>query len=212
MVSNNTLTQAERRTLESAHQLLGNNLAVFLLSGLGENEIIHCRGFTAQSTSSHTEDIVYQFQIINESDQGLPNGNDPLVLAALLDLLWERQPLDRKIMFMERDILEKLQWPLTSKTKMMVKQSIEKYFSTAYYLTNPTIARERRSYSLYVRFQRLLIGCETDAALLPLKRTADRGFLKVQFSPDFIHDVISDSKHFLGIEFQTLLEINQVLC
>ncbi|MGA9996903.1 MAG: hypothetical protein WBP93_15905 [Pyrinomonadaceae bacterium] len=209
MTPNNRLTQGEQRAFESARQLLGDNLANFLLSGLGETEIIHYRAFTAQSNFSPTENIIYRFQIINESKQGLPSGNDPLVLATLLDLLWERQPLNRKIMFRERDILEKLQWPLTPETEMLVNQSIWRYFSTAYYLIDPTAGGKRRSYSLYASSQRLLIGYETEAILLPLKRTADQRFIKVQFSPDFIHDVISEKKHFLGIDFHGLLGIRE---
>jgi hypothetical protein len=72
MRSNFILTEAEQKVLDTVRQLLGSNLADYLLSGLGETNIAHCRAFIAQSTSRHSANVIYQFDIINESEQGLP--------------------------------------------------------------------------------------------------------------------------------------------
>lgn len=72
---------------------------------------------------SHGDEVTYQLEMINDSELGLPIGRDPLVLAALLDLLWERQPLDSTILFREEDILGKLEWPHDAESQRLIKQA-----------------------------------------------------------------------------------------
>jgi phosphodiesterase/alkaline phosphatase D-like protein len=87
MDSNDPLTQAEHNVLDEARKLLGDNLADFLFSGLGESRIVHHRSFTAKSMLGQADEITYHFEMINDSELGLPIGRDPLVLATLLDIL-----------------------------------------------------------------------------------------------------------------------------
>ena len=70
----NNLTQAERSTLDQARKLLGDNLADFILSGLGESSLTHRRTFTATSGLSQSNEITYQLEMINDLDQGFATG------------------------------------------------------------------------------------------------------------------------------------------
>jgi hypothetical protein len=204
MNSNRDLTAGERVILDEVRKLLGNNLANFLLSGLSESEITNQRHFTARCISAQESEITYQLEMINDSEQGLPVGSDPLVLAALLDILWERQPLNGKVTFRNGDICEKLQWPQETQSHALIKQSLERYASTSYFLVEPTVPEGQSRDTLHASFRRLIIGYETDAVLLPLKRTTSQRFIKVQFLPELIHDIISDKKLFLGLNFTEL--------
>jgi hypothetical protein len=203
-------TDAERSTLNEAFKLLGDNLAHFLFSGLGESGISHRRAFTAQSIPSHGDEVIYQLEMINDSEQGLPLGRDPLVLAALLDLLWERQPLDSTILFRECDILEKLEWPHDAESQRLIKRALERYILTAYCLIDPHVSEEERLSGDYAVIGRLLIGYETTAILRPQNKTGQPRSVKAEFWPALIHDVISGRKYFLGIEFQSLGKIQQI--
>jgi hypothetical protein len=194
-------TGIERKILSEARQLLGPELADFLLSGLGETNITHRRAFTAQSTDQHAENVLYQFEMINESAQGLPIGRDPLVLAVLLNLLRERRPMHDKVTFRVSDILETLQWSQTTESQLLIKQAIEKYISTAYCLVDPTVSEEERSLNLYARFKRLIIGYKTSSKLLHVKRTDQQRFIQVQFWGAFLYATKPKRKQFLGIEF-----------
>lgn len=107
MDHNFNLTNIEQQTLTTVRQLLGDKLSDFLLSGLGESKFTHRRSFSTHSTSPHVEARSYQFEMISQSSHGLPIDRDPLVLAALLDLLCERQPLDSTILFRHSDILQR---------------------------------------------------------------------------------------------------------
>jgi hypothetical protein len=205
--SNFTLTDTERGTLKTARQLLGDNLSDFLLSGLGETQLTHHRAFTAQSISPHVDARTYRFEMVSESQQGLPIERDPLVLAALFDLLCERQPLDSTIRFRESDLLQKLQWSYVAESQRLIKQALARYALTAYCLIDPMAQEDEYPGARYVSIGRLLIGYETTATLLSRKQVEQPPSMRVQFLPALIHDVISERKSFLGIEFQRLGEI-----
>jgi hypothetical protein len=149
--------------------------------------------------------------MINDSELGLPIGRDPLVLAALLDLLWERQPLDSRILFKDSHILQKLEWPLRIDSHALIKQALERYFLTAYCLVDPTPEEGMCLLGYYAGLRRLLIGYETSSVMHPVKRETNQGLTKVQFLPEFFYDVLSERKYFLGIEFQGLKEIERSL-
>jgi hypothetical protein len=209
MISNSSLTEAEHNTLEEAYRLLGDNLTAFLLSGLCETNIAHRRTFTAQSIPSHGDEITYQLEMINDSAQGLPAGRDPLVLASLLDLLWERQPLDSTILFQETDILEKLQWPQNTESRRSIKLALERYLLTAYCLIDPTAAEEDCLCERYAGIGRLLISYESTTILQSRKISNQPRAMRVQFLPALIHDVISERKSFLGVDFQRFRNLRQ---
>jgi hypothetical protein len=203
-------TEIEQKILTETRQLFGSNLADYLLSGLGKADITHCRAFTAQLTSPQGEDVTYRFEIRNESAQGLPSGREPLVMAVLLNLFRERQPMDDAVTFRVSDILEKLGWPQTTETQQLIKQAVEKYVSTAYSLVDPTVSEDERGSSLYAVFMRLLVGYQTTSKLLPQKRTDQQRFIKVDFTFSFLNATLGQRKHFLGIEFQNLQEMREI--
>lgn len=206
----NKLTQAERSMLDQARKLLGDNLADFILSGLGETSLSHRRTFTARGTLSQSNRITYQLEMINDSEQGLPQGRHPLVLAVLLALLWERQPLHSTILFREADILEKLEWDNNTESKKLIKRALEKYLSTAYCLIDSDLPEEARFYGQYLSIGRLLIGLEDTAVLLSPKKINHTRSIRAHFFPTLIHDVISERKFFLGIDFQSLTGIENL--
>lgn len=206
------LTKTEQKVLTETRRLFGSNLADFLLSGLGEATVTHCRAFTAQLTSTQGEDVTYRFGIRNDSAQGLPSGREPLVMAVLLNLFRERQPLDDAVTFRVRDVMEKLEWPQTTDTQLLIKQAIEKYVSTAYCLVDPTVSEDERSSSLYAVFMRLLVGYQTTSKLLPQKRADSQRFIKVEFKFALQNATMGERKHFLGIEFQKLQEMREIPC
>jgi hypothetical protein len=212
MSPNFSPTETEQKVLTETRHLFGSNLADYLLSGLGEANITHCRTFTAQLISPQGDDVTYRFEIRNESVQGLPSGREPLVMAVLLNLFRERQPLDDSVTFRVSDVLETLDWPQTTDTQLLIKQAIEKYVSTAYCLVDPTVSEDERGSSLYAVFMRLLVGYETTSKLLPQKRTDQQRFIKVEFKFALQNATMGQRKHLLGIEFQNLREMREISC
>lgn len=209
MDATNNLSQAERSTLDQARKLLGDNLADFILSGISGTSLTHRRTFTAKSSLSQSNEITYQLEMINDSEQGLPKGRNPLVLAILLSLLWERQPLHSTVLFREADIIERLEWENNAKSRMLIIQALEGYFSTAYCLIDPAVIGDDAFSGRYASAGRLLLGFENTAILSSAKRTGQARSLRVHFFPTLIHDVISQKKFFLGVDFQALEAVIQ---
>lgn len=214
MITNIELSAAEGKAVAEARTLLGDNLSEFLLSGLGESDISHRRSFTAVGKQRHGNEIIYHFEMINDSELGLPMGRDPIVLATLLDDLWERQPLDSTILFRRSDILEKLKWNDDVESQSLIKQALERYALTAYCLVAPTIPENDSLDRSIVSIGRLLVGYEMASTVYPLKRgwqleyqPSPIEFARAHFLPGLIHDVISERKYFLGIDFQGLRTI-----
>ena len=204
------LSEAERDTLGSARRLLGDNLADFLLSGLGETETTRRRTFAACSVGLRADSFSYQFEADGDPERGLPAGREPLVMAALLGLLRERQSPDGRVNIREAELLERLGWSATDDAGRVIKQSLEKYLATAYYLIDETLPEGERLYGRYAGFRRLIISYETNSTLRPLHRVNPPRMTGVQFLPEFISDVSSQMKYFLGVDFQRLGGIRRV--
>jgi hypothetical protein len=205
------LTESEQRLLGSAFSILSENLAEFLLSGLGENDRTTHRTFIARSANSRDVNANFQFVMINESEQGLPRGRDPLIFAAMLDLLWADKPPNGKVSFQDAGLLKKLQWPINPQSKLILKQAIDRYMRTAYYLIDTDLPEEERIEGPYSRCRRLLTGYETTFEGSSSTRASRRSLISVQFFPDFLSDITNDWKQFLGIGFERLHSIQQIL-
>jgi hypothetical protein len=207
MNSEYTLSEAEQSVLNNARRLLGPNLADYLLSGLGETRITHRRAFRALGSSAGSEGVTYRFEMVSDSKEGLPIERDPLVMAVLINFLRERQPMDEKVGFDIDDMLKILQWPQSKESHLMVTRAVERYASTTYCLIDQPLPEEASG----SQFKRLVIGYETISKPPTVKRGARHLIIKVQFWPHFINAFnIYDRKHFLGVEFQTLREIQGI--
>lgn len=210
MDSNYKLSEAEQQSLEGARRLLGSNPSDYLLSGLGETRVTYRRAFTARGSSRDRENVSYRFELITEAEQGLPVGRDPLVLAALLDLLWKYQSLNDTIRFQESEVIERLDWSQGGESKSWVKRALERYLQTALCVVDPTITEDDRVFVRYARFRRLLVGYEI--TMVGMRVTSDRGQLQLTFLPEFIECLVSDAKRFLGVEFQSLRGMREINC
>jgi hypothetical protein len=208
-----SLTDTEWKVMSETRRLLGPSLANYLLSGIREFGPVHCRAFTAVSDSSQAHAITYRFETRDESERvGLPTERDPLVLAVLIEILRERQPLNSRISFRDGDLLVRLRWPDTQESQARIKQALERYSLTAYYLVVPGLSADERADGRYAGAKRLVIGYETSAVRLPVRRTAEQGLTSVQFLPDLGYDVLLSSRRFLGIDFKELRGVQEVTC
>jgi hypothetical protein len=204
--TNYNLSEAEQVVLSTARRLLGPNLADFLLSGLGEAQVTHRRSFAAPAPVSQGEEVSYRFEMVSDSKEGLPIGRDPLVMAVLINFLRERQPMDEKVSFSVDDMLKILQWPPSKESHLIVTRAVERYASTTFGLIEQPLPEDASS----SQFKRLVIGYETISKPPTVKRGARHLIIKVQFWPHFINAFnIYDRKHYLGVEFQTLREIQE---
>lgn len=196
-------TEAEQDLLDFVRRVLGGNLSEFLLSGLGEPHKTRQR-FTARSTKTHKWAPTYQFEVVSDTEGELPGGRDPLVLAALLHLMWTVKAGRSEVAFRDEELLEKLGWQDTKESRRSIETTIERYFSTSYCVTSRELPRAERIEGRYSHVRKLVTGYETtrelrlDAPGVVLKSTV------VQFVAGFYEEVAGEEKYFFGIDFEQL--------
>src|SRR5215216_2370063 len=115
-------TEAEHDLLDTARRVLCGNLFEFLLSGLGEPHYAR-RRYTARSIREHGPGLVYQLEAVGESEKGLPGGRDPVVMAALLHLLWTGTRGRDEVVFRDDELLAVLSWPDTRESHSAIKSA-----------------------------------------------------------------------------------------
>lgn len=203
-------TEAEREVLDSARRLLGDNLGDYLLSGLGEDKIIHRRVFTASGSSSSDEGVAYRFEVISESPEGLAIGREPLVLSVLLSMFREQWSMDDTVVFNTSEVIEWLGWPQSKESELLVKQAIDKYLKTAYCLIEPRSSEAEGTNLFHPYFERLLISYWMRPRMLLRELSGLRRHVGLKLPPGFINAIGPARKHFLGIEFNNLRELREI--
>lgn len=203
MSSSYTPTETEQDLLDFVRRVLGANLSEFLLSGLGEPHHTH-RRYTAHSTKTHKWARTYQFKIVSDTQDELPGGRDPLVLAALLHLMWTGKAGRHDVAFRDEELLEKLGWPESKESRRCVEAAVDRYFSTSYCITSRELLRVKCIEGQYSHVRKLVTGYEMTFNRLPgapgtvLKSTV------VQFAAGFFEEVSGEEKYFFGIDFEGL--------
>jgi hypothetical protein len=157
-------TEDEWELLDFARRVLGDNLLEFMLSGLGEPHHPH-RRFTATSTRAHGPGSPYQLEAVAESEKGLPGGRDPLVMAALLHLLWTGEKGRDEVVFRDEMVLERLSWPDTRESRSAVGAAVERYYNSAYHRTSRESLGPGGGERVSSQVQKLVIGYETTLEL-----------------------------------------------
>lgn len=196
-------TKAEQDLLDFARQVLGSNLSEFLLSGLGEPHLLR-RRFAARSTLRHKWARIYQFEIVSGNGEGLPGGRDPVVLAALMHLLWTRTPGRDEVVFRDEELLEKLGWPETPESRLTIEEAVERYFSTAYYIVSRKLPKAERIMGRYSQVTKLITGYEMTIEQLLGQPGVVRKSTVVKFLAGFYEEVTGGEKYFFRINFENL--------
>lgn len=196
-------TKAERDLLNTTRRVLGDNLYGFLLSGLGEPHDRR-RRYTARSIREHGTGLVYQLEAVGESEKGLPGGRDPVVMAALLHLLWTGRRERNEVVFRDEELLAILFWPDTRASRLSVEAAVKRYYCTGYYQTNRRVLGPGRGEMVSSQVQKLVPGYDTT---LEWEVGAPKGKRKstiVHFSKKLIEGVSGKEKIFLGIDFESI--------
>jgi hypothetical protein len=196
-------TEAEQDLLDFARRVLGGNLTDFLLSGLGEPHRTR-RCYAARGPGTHKWARTYQFEIVSDDEGGLPGGRDPLVLAALLHLMWTGKAGRHEVAFRDEELLEKLDWPESKASRRSVEAAVERYFSTSYCVTSRELPGAERVEGRYSQARKLVTGYEVTSERLP---DAPKTMLKstvVQLAAGFYEEVSGEGKYFFGLDFEQL--------
>ena len=196
-------TVDEEELLDFTRRVLGGNLSEFMLCGLGESHHPR-RRFTATSVRPGRPGGVYQLEVVGESDAGLPGGRDPLVMAALLHLLWTGGRGRDEVIFRDEELLEILSWPDTPESRSAVESAVERYYYTAYHRTSRESLGEGKGELVSSQVQKLVTGYDTTLALREGPPKDVRKSTVLHFTTKLVEEVTGAEKYFLGIDFERL--------
>jgi hypothetical protein len=196
-------TDDEEELLDSARRVLGGNLTEFMLCGLGESYHPR-RRFTATSVRTDRPGGTYRLEIVSESDDGLPGGSEPLVMAALLHLLWTGGKGRDEIIFRDEELLEILSWPDTRESRSVVESAVRRYYCTAYRRTSRESLGEGQGELISSQVQKLVTGYDTTLVSREGPPREARKSTVLHFTTKLIEEVTGMEKYFLGIDFERL--------
>jgi hypothetical protein len=198
-----TLTEAERGLLDTARRVLGGNLCELLLSGLGESH--HpCRRYAAKSVRGRGPGRAYRLEAVAEGGEGLPGGREPLVMAALLHLMWTGGKGRDEVIFRDEELLEVLNWPDTLESRGVIESAVERYYGAAFRRTSRESLEEGRGERVTSQVQKLVTGYDTTVELRDGPPKEVRRSTIIYFTTHLIEEVTGEGKHFLGIDFERL--------
>jgi hypothetical protein len=203
-------TDDELELLDSAKRVLGGNLSDFMLCGLGEPHHPR-RRFTATSIRAHRPGGNYQLEVVGESDDGLPGGREPLVMAALLHLLWTGGKGRDEVIFRDEEVLEILSWRDTRESRSVVESAVTRYYCTAYRRTSRESLGEGQGELASSQVQKLVTGYDTTLVSREGPPREMRKSTVLHFTTKLIEEVTGAEKYFLGIDFEKLQGLQQVL-
>lgn len=210
MSSYRTDSDAEYRVVESARRMMGANLSDFLLCGLGEPSHPRSRSFTAKGTKGG-EEVTYLLKIASDSDSGLPAGKDPLVMAAVLSLISARGGYNDEVALNTGSITAALAWPVSQTSRLTVEQAVERYCSAAYYMAVGAAHEPVSPAGEYPHCARLLAGYDVEHEESAGVPTVESSSITVKFIPGFLPGISTERKFFLGVDFESLKEIQDSL-
>lgn len=196
-------TDDEEELLDFTRRVLGGNLSAFMLCGLGEPHHPR-RSFTATSVRTGRPGGAYRLEVVSESDAGLPGGRDPLVMAALLHLLWTGGKGRDEVIFRDEGLLEILSWPDTRESRSAVESAVERYYCAAYHRTSRESLGEGQGELVSSQVQKLVTGYDTTLALREGPPREVRKSTVLHFTTKLVEEVTGAEKYFLGIDFERL--------
>jgi hypothetical protein len=203
------LTEAERDLLDTARRVLGGNLCEFLLSGLGESH--HpCRRYAAKSVRGQGPGRAYRLEAVAEGGEGLPGGREPLVMAALLHLMWTGERGRDEVIFRDEELLEVLSWPDTGESRGVIESAVERYYGAAFRLTSRESLEAGRGERVTSQVQKLVTGYDTTVEFRDGPPKEVRKSTILYFTVKLIEEVSGNQKYFLGIDFEQLEPLQKV--
>lgn len=202
-------TEAENDLLDTARRVLGGNLFEFLLSGLGEPHHPR-RRYTATSIREHGPGLVYQLEVVAETEKGLPGGRDPVVMAALLHLLWTGRRGQDEVVFTDEELLGALSWPDTRESRRSMNTSIERYYDAAYHRKSREPLGPDGGEMVSAQVQKLVTGYDTTEQWEVGTPRGKRKSTILHFTTKLVEEVSGTAKYFLGIDFERLENIQLI--
>lgn len=121
------------RLLAFADAEFGNRLSELLLSGYGESASARQRSYAVLTRDGSGQAQEHIVKVATEHHAGLPSGREPLVLLALLKMLFAGQGLQTgRVVYAHKAVSEMIGWEPSPETGEAVDAAVMRYFHLVY--------------------------------------------------------------------------------
>jgi hypothetical protein len=180
----------ESRLIKEAKERFGAHLVSFLLAGYRELDIVNARCFEVLTEwrSLKTRKLI---RIATGDASGLPQGEEPLVLLALLKLLVSGSDLveGSKVVTPTEEICSVLEWNISSRTGAIINRAIWKYFRVSYLLAHDNQYSFPDMSGFSANISRLIVACAFSNQSGIENPLGDIGYIQVEFYQEIVEEL-----------------------
>jgi hypothetical protein len=209
-------TFAEQKLIKQTQKMLGRFLSSFLLTGYGEDQIIHSRFFYPHDIKHHDKKAKL-VGMTTKDPAGLPSKREPLVLVALLSLLKDKDDgtgIYPVVPFPTEEIHEILGWENSGETDSIINTAIRKYFNISYVKAVDLSSSFDGATGINCNVSHLVVShmfsseSELDHKMLE-NEVEDMACMEIGFAQEMIEEL--KAKRFLGIDWNSVNFLEQVI-
>lgn len=181
---------------------LGEHLRTLLLAGHGETAPGGRRSLTVTSAAGEE----WRVDMTSRGGGPLPHGEDPVVLAALLNLLFRRRE-ERTAAFRPSELLRLLGWADSLHNREALEDAIRRYHDVSYTLSKIGAGRGAGEDREPAQEVRPVAECEFER--VPVEGGSKvRSYFVVDFDASFIGQL--EGKSLFGIDWGSVTSVNPV--
>jgi hypothetical protein len=180
----------ESRLINEAKELLGIHLVSFLMAGYDEFGVVHARWFEVL-TQRHGLKTRKLIKISTGDACGLPHGEEPLVLLALVKLLHSDSDLveGNKVISPAEEICSVLEWTISDHTSAIINRAIRKYFRASYLVAHDNKYSFHDMSGYNVNVSRLIVAYSFSNKSGIEDPLSAIGFIQVEFNQELVEEL-----------------------
>lgn len=186
------------RLITYLDEKLGEHLRTFLLAGRDEREPANRRSLVVTAAGGEE----WRVDVTSHSAVPLPHGDDPLVLAALLNLLFKMRE-ERTAAFRPDELLKLLGWADSLHSRKVLEDAIRRYHDVSYVLVRAAAGWEGAPE------QEIHPISECKFEQVPVEGGSEvRSYFMVDFDASFIGQL--KGRSLFGLDWGSVTSVNPV--
>lgn len=175
------------RLLAFAKAEFGDHLSELLLSGYGGGASARQRSYAVLTRDGSGQQQEHIVKVATDHHSGLPSGREPLLLIALLKMLFAGTGLQTgRIVYAHKAVSEMLGWERSPETGEAVDAAVTKYFHLFYGKEESMSIEPRGPLVRYSQTMRLIAGYDYQDEVESSGVRGVRSYNRITFDREFI--------------------------
>lgn len=179
-----------RQLLAFAEAEFGDHLSGLLLSGYGESAAARQRSYAVLTRDRSGQEQEHVVKVATDHHSGLPSGGEPLVLIALLKLLFAGKGLQTgRVVYAHKAVSEMIGWEDSPETGEAVNAAVIRYFHLFYGKEESMSIEPSGPLVRYSQTMRLIAGYDYQDEVESSGVRGVRTYNRITFDREFIEQL-----------------------